>query len=97
MEKIDVKLITDNLVELLTNSINISSLLQQMFDSETPATVELEQYTYNEESEKIVPTTVMVDNIAKMKGLMGSATAVMTMADYNALPEKESDTLYFII
>ena len=63
---IDVRLITDNLVELLTNTINMSSLFKDIFDSEaSPATLETIQYVV--EDNKVVPTTVLVDNMSKIK------------------------------
>lgn len=95
---IDVKLITDNLVELLTNTINISSLFEQIFDSEAaPATIETTQYVYDEEEEKIIPTTVYVDNMSKIKSLVGSATRVLTQEEYDNLEEKDPNILYFIV
>lgn len=99
---IDVKLITDNLVELLTNTINISSLFEKIFDSEAaPTTLETYQYVYNDESQKIEPHTVLVENMSKIKqdlaSSVGSKTSVLTQAEYDALPEKDPDVLYFII
>lgn len=99
---IDVKLITDNLVELLTNTINISSLFEQIFDSgAAPATIETTQYVYNDEEEKIKPETVLVENMSKIKqdlaNTVGSATRVLTQEEYDALSEKDPNVLYFII
>ena len=99
---IDVKLITDNLVELLTNTINISSLFEQIFDSEAaPATIATTQYVYDEEEEKIKPETVLVENMSKIKqdlaNTVGSATRVLTQEEYDNLEEKDPNVLYFII
>lgn len=65
---IDVKLITENFVEILTNTINISSLFKQIFDSEAaPDVIETTQYVYDEVQDKVVPQTVEVENISKIK------------------------------
>lgn len=98
---IDIKLITDNLVELLTNTINMSSLFEQIFNSEAaPATIDTIQYVYDDEEEKIIPTTVSVDNMSKIKqeleSHVGQATRVLTQDEYDSLSEKDPDVLYFI-
>lgn len=65
---IDVKLITENFVEILTNTINIASLFEQIFNaSAEPAEIETVQYVYDEDQEAIVPKTILVDNMAKIK------------------------------
>lgn len=73
-EKIDVKLITDNLVELLTNTINISSLFSKIFNTlEAAETIETEQYVYD--GSAIVATTVYVDNMTKIKQEVAKASS----------------------
>lgn len=65
MKNIDVNLITENFVEILTNTINIASLFHDMFFSETPEDVELEQYIYD--GTKLELQSTLVPNLAKMK------------------------------
>ena len=72
---IDIKLITDNLVELLTNTINMSSLFKDIFDSKAdPATLKTTQYIV--EDNKVVPTTVLVDNMSKIKSDLQSGVVL---------------------
>ena len=100
---IDVKLITDNLVELLTNTINISSLFEKIFYSKEPDyNVPLEQWVYEDDHDpKMYPKTTYVKNLAaieeELAGTVGSKTRVLNQADYDALPEKDPEVLYFII
>ena len=61
--KIDPQLISENLTELLTNSINISSLFEKVFYSpEVNYSIPLEQYVYKDGS--LVMEETFIKNIA---------------------------------
>lgn len=73
---IDVKLITENFVEILTNTINISSLFEQIFDSNAqPATIETTQYVYDQTTDTVKPKAVYVDNMSKVKADLEDAVS----------------------
>ena len=69
---IDVKLIQDNLVELLTNTINVSSLFAKIFYDPVPEEVDLTQWVYNESSDKITTKVTKVPNVAFIKDELAS-------------------------
>ena len=98
---IDVKLIQDNLVELLTNTINVSSLLAKIFYDTEPEEVDLTQWVYNESSEKIIPKVTKVPNMAFIKDELashvGKKTMVLTQEQYEAITDKDPNVLYFIV
>ena len=100
LSKIDVKLITENLVELLTNTLNISSLFEKVFYDPNPdGNITLEQYVYKPEIDKILPEVTYIPNVAYIKDELashvGSKTKVLTQAEYDQ-EEIKSDVLYFI-
>lgn len=73
---IDVKLITENFVEILTNTINMSSLFEQIFDSNAePTTIETVQYVYDNITDEIQPKPVYVDNMSKIKADLEDAVS----------------------
>lgn len=97
--KIDAKLLEDNLVELLTNTINVSSLMERIFYSEIPDKVSLDQWVYNSSSQKLELITTEVPNLAYIKqdleSNVGKKTMVLSFDEYIAI-EKDPDVLYFI-
>lgn len=98
---IDVKLITDNLVELLTNTINVSSLFEKVFYSKEPdRNIELVQYVYKEDTQKIEPELTKIKNVAaieeELRNSIGRSTVILTQEEYDALEEKDPEILYFI-
>lgn len=99
--KIDLKLITDNLVELLTNTINVSSLFKKIFYDPTPETqIPLTQWVYDEVQDKMIPQVTYVSNVAAIKeeleNHVGAKTSVLSQSDYDSI-EKKADVLYFIL
>lgn len=72
MEKFDVNLIQDNLVELLTNTINISSLFYQVFIDPTPhSDITLDQWVYKDGT-MVMETTTGIKNLAAIESNISS-------------------------
>ena len=98
---IDVKLIQDNLVELLTNTINVSSLFAKIFYDPVPEEVDLTQWVYNESSDKITTKVTKVPNVAFIKdelaSRVGKKTMILTQEQYEAIQDKDPNVLYFIV
>lgn len=67
----DLDLISENLTELLTNSVNMADKFYDIFLNPTPMDVEIQMYTNDEAPQ---PTTVTIPNRAKDREQMWSKT-----------------------
>lgn len=97
--KIDPQLISENLTELLTNSINISSLFEKVFYSpEVNYSIPLEQYVYKDGS--LVMEETFIKNIAAIADELKNSSSpfspenISSIIDDNTIKLNNSNKLY---